>query len=200
MNTTTLPLTPEVFNTGSTWENYLSQMKDYGATSARLYDEATIPSDIIDGFAELVSRHGGRLSVSAMTEDWCGDSAVTLPYIARLAASVPGMELRVLIGMQHPELKAAYEGDGMESIPLLSLFDKDWKEIGRWMERPKPANPLVEAWVAARPRIGELMGKDDPEAQRELKSIFAKLIPEMADWYRGGLWRDILIELREAAA
>ena len=197
MATTTLPLTKETFRTGDTWEGYLEKMGDYQAISRRLYAGASIPTELRDQFVELVEKHGGELSISAMTEEWCGDSAVTLPFVARLAEAVPGIELRILFGKDQPELKAAYEGDGYESIPMLSFFDASWNEIGRWMERPKPANEKVGAWVAARPRIGEIYGKDDPESQRELKEIFAGLVSEMEGWYRDEYWKDTLSEIRE---
>ncbi len=198
MATTTLPLTKEIYETGDSWESYLEKMGDYREISRRLYDGATIPAELRSQFAELVQRHGGEISISAMTEEWCGDSAVTLPFVARLAEAVPGIALRILFGKNQPELKAAYEEDGFESIPMLSFFDAGWSEIGRWMERPKPANAKVEAWVAERPRIGELYGKEDPESQSELKKIFAGLVSEMEGWYRDELWRDTLLEIQEA--
>jgi len=196
MATTTLPLTKETFKTGDSWESYLEKMGDYREISRRLHEGAAVPAELREQFAELVEEHGGELSISAMTEEWCGDSAVTLPFVARLAEAVPGIELRMLFGKNQPELKAAYEEDGFESIPMLSFFDADWNEVGRWMERPKPANAKVGAWVAARPRIGELYGKEDPESQSELKAIFAGLVSEMEGWYRDEFWKDTLSEIR----
>lgn len=195
MATSTLPLTPEMYETGISWEDYLALMRDHRDTSTALYEHSSIPAETVERFLRLVERHGGRLSISAVTEDWCGDSAVTLPIIARLADEVPNLRLRILIGKRFPELRAAYKNDGYEAIPVLSLFDADWKELGRWMERPKSADDRVSAWVAERPRIGELYGVDDPEAKRELKEIFRGLVLEMAVWYPEGLWDELLDEL-----
>lgn len=195
MELSTLPLTRKDFDTGFTWATYLSGMEEYGDTSRSLYERAAIAPDVAERFDRLVDRHGGKLSISAMTEAWCGDSAVVLPIVARLAAQLPRIELRVLVGSAYPALHAAYEEDGFKSIPLLSFFDASWHEVGRWMERPKSADVRVKSWVAARPRIAELYGSGEPEAKAELKSIFGGLVREMADWYRDGFWEDTLAEI-----
>lgn len=195
MATTTIPLTPERFESGLTWRSYLSEMKDHRETSSSLYENSRLSAENTERFSRFVERHGGRLSISAITEDWCGDSAVTLPIVARLAEAVPGVEFRVLVQNRYPEIRAAYREDGYESIPVLSLFDAEWTELGRWMERPKSANARVAAWVAERPRIKELYGKEDHASKRELKEIFGGLVLEMAEWYPQGYWDDLLDEL-----
>ena len=197
MAISTLPLTKEHYESGYAWESYLRGMEEYGETSRKLYAQATIAPETIARFRKLVERHGGSLSVSAMTEAWCGDSAVVLPIVAKLAGSVPGMRLRVLVGKQNPALRDAYHADGFESIPLLSFFDAQWNEIGRWMERPKSANARVNEWVAAHPRIAELYGREEPEAEAELKAIFRGLVAEMAEWYPAGFWADSLAEIEQ---
>lgn len=195
MAISTLPLTREIYQSGVSWRSYLSEMNDHRTTSTNLYERSKISDDNVERFSRSVENHGGRLSISAVTENWCGDSAVTLPIVARLAESVPNVEFRVFVASRYPELRSAYETDGYQSIPVLSLFDAQWKELGRWMERPKSANERVLAWVADRPRIAELRGVDDPAAKRELKEIFGKLVLEMAEWYSAGYWDDVLDEL-----
>lgn len=197
MATSTFPLTPELFETGLSWGSYLPLMKDHRETSATLYHDLRISPRVTERFESLAERHGGNLAVSAVTEQWCGDSAVTLPIVARLAEQVPQIRFRVLVGRQYPDLHAAYKADGYESIPVLSFFDSDWKELGRWMERPSSAHERVQNWIADRPRIAELYGREESEAKRELKEIFGGLVREMAHWYRGGLWDEMLEEIAE---
>lgn len=190
-----LPLTPEIFESALAWGSYLSSMNEHREISNTLYEDARIEPQMKRRFAELAESHGGELSISALTEDWCGDSAVTLPIVARLAEEIPEIRFRVLIGKRFPELQSAYKEDGFESIPVLSLFDSSWRELGRWMERPKSANERVKAWITGQPRIAQLRRSEDPEEIRELKAIFAGLVEEMADWYRNGLWEEVLEEI-----
>lgn len=197
MATQTLPLTREIFDNGLTWESYLDSMQEHAQTTRRLYERARVDAPTVERFARLAERLGGELSISAMTHDWCGDSAVVLPIVARLASSVPAIRFRVLIGSSVPAVRDAYIADGFESIPLLSFFDASWDEKGRWMERPKSANDRVEKWVAEHPRVGELHGSDDPADKEELTAIFAGLVDEMAEWYPSGLWQDVLSEIEK---
>lgn len=195
MAISTLPLTREIFQSGFIWRSYLDSMEEHGEVSRSLYEQAAVDPQFVKRFDSLVDHYGGALAASAMTEAWCGDSAVVLPIIARLAEGIPRMQFRVFIGKSHPKLRDAYRRDGFESIPLLSFFDANWREVGRWMERPKSADKRVKDWISARPRIAELRGREEPEVRAELKEIFRGLVPEMGEWYRAGLWNDTLTEI-----
>ena len=42
------------------------------------------------------------LQLLALTEDWCGDAANTVPFLARWADQTPFVELRLLRRDEHP--------------------------------------------------------------------------------------------------
>lgn len=77
-----------------------------------------------------------------LTEDWCGDSAQTLPYIAKIAESSRKVELSILLRDSNPDIMDLYLTNGTRSIPKLIAFDRDWNEIFQWGPRPQEARDL----------------------------------------------------------
>ena len=86
---------------------------------------------------------GRRLLVLA--EDWCGDASNTIPVLARLADSAPGVELRILRRDEHPELMDRYLTNGARSIPIVIALDRHFRELGHWGPRPR----ALQSWVLA---------------------------------------------------
>jgi len=78
-----------------------------------------------------------------MTEPWCGDSAQTLPYIAKIAACSPLVTLKILYRDENPDIMDRYLTNGTRSIPKLVVFDSSGKELFRWGPRPGPARELI---------------------------------------------------------
>jgi hypothetical protein len=150
----------------------------------------------------------GQYRFVILTEDWCGDSASTLPYVARLAEEL-AVETRVFRQSRNPALKDWYVERGTEHIPVVSLVrrptdsaddaDGPWHEVFRWVERPQAAHGKVEAWLADQPRFGQLKATkdDDPAAAKEYFALYARLLREMASWYRNGLWSEIAGEFAQ---
>jgi hypothetical protein len=181
------------------------------------------PEGVAPGEAVTVEPPADRLRLVILTEDWCGDSATTLPYIARLA-EVLDLPARVFRQSANPALKAWYVDHGTEHIPVVSLLkwsnldetvgepvpfhdapsptnpaNGTWTEVMRWVERPAAAHERVEAWLAEQPRFTELYARKDEDtaAAKEYFSLYARLLRTMAGWYRGGLWPEIATEFAE---
>jgi uncharacterized protein YdaT len=55
--------------------------------------------------------------------------------IARIVEAMPGAEMRVFLRDQNVDLTDCFLNNGYRSIPIVVFFDKDWNEIGRWIER-----------------------------------------------------------------
>lgn len=145
-----------------------------------------------------------ELFALAMTEDWCGDSAHVLPYIARLAERIH-LPMRIVRRSEQEALAAWYREQGTEQIPVLSVGTIDggsFIELARWVERPQAAADRIEAWRQANPRYGTLSGADRSEdEEKEFRALYARLLHEMKTWYRDeGLWRTIAQELAAALA
>ena len=79
-----------------------------------------------------------------ITEDWCGDSAQNLPYIAKIASCNPLIDLRIILRDENLDIMDLYLTNGKSrSIPKLVVFDKEGNELMQWGPRPKEAQDLV---------------------------------------------------------
>lgn len=85
-----------------------------------------------------------------ITEDWCGDSAQTLPIVARIAGLNPKINLRILDRDTYPEAIESYLTNGARSIPIVIATQVDEagnsEELWTWGPRPDAAKPLVTSW------------------------------------------------------
>ncbi len=86
---------------------------------------------------------GAERKLLVIAEDWCGDASNTVPVIAKLADMTAGLELRIVLRDQNPELMDRYLTNGARSIPIVIALDGEFKEIGHW--GPRPAE--LQAWV-----------------------------------------------------
>ena len=194
MNQTPIPITKDGFLNGLTWTDYVAHMKVNRERIAELFEEIKLAPDDRQAFAQAAAGHGGQLYIAAMGEDWCGDAVVILPLIARLAAEVPGMDLRIFARSAAPDLEDAYAEGGITSIPVLSFFDADWREVGRWVERSAAAQRRVDAWIAVHPGVEALRHSSDPQDRRAYRALMKERLLDMIEWYRGGLWEATLEE------
>lgn len=121
---------------------------------------------------------GRRLLVLA--EDWCGDASNTIPVLARLADSAPGVELRILRRDEHPELMDQYLTNGARSIPIVIALDRDFSELGHWGPRPH----ALQSWVLAERARG--VAKEE-------------LYPSVRKWYARDHGETTLREVLQAA-
>ena len=190
-----ISMTQERFQGGLTWPDYVAKMKVNRERVTQLFEEIYLSAAERSAFAGAAARHGGKLHIAALVEDWCGDVVVILPLIAHLAAEVPGMDLRLFGRAASPDLAQAYAEEDILSIPVLSFFDSRWREVTRWVERSEAAHRRVQAWKADHPQAEILRQSSQPEDRRAYKIMLKERLVEMIDWYRGGLWGSTLEEL-----
>jgi hypothetical protein len=78
-----------------------------------------------------------------ITENWCGDSAQNLPYIAKIASLNKNIDLRIILRDTNPDIMDNYLTNGARSIPKLVAFDEGGNELFQWGARPKAAQQIV---------------------------------------------------------
>ena len=126
-----IPLDATRFATGMAWKDYLAQMGDTKARTEENYNKASLTADEKQFFSGLNQvKH-----VLMLGENWCGDVHRNSPMIARIVEAMPGAEMRVFLRDQNVDLTDCFLNNGYRSIPIVVFFDKDWNEIGRWIER-----------------------------------------------------------------
>ncbi len=106
---------------------------------------------------------------TVLTEAWCGDSAQTLPLIAKLENVAKGnVSLQIVLRDEQPELMNSNLTDMSRSIPILISHDAKDNKLFRWGPRPKPAQQLLINWKKFP------AGKTWNDFEKELHTWYAK--------------------------
>ena len=181
-----IPLDQKRFSSGLHWSDYLAQMGDHRERTAENFGKCALTAEERAFFSSLNQSPFGLM----IAESWCGDVHRNSPMIARIAEAIPGFEMRVLARDQHLDLSDCFLNNGYRSIPVIVFFDKDWNEIGHWIERPSRANtvgPSIRAKTI------------DAAAADQKDAAMLEFRKRMAEAYEGpeGLWRDTVREVRQ---
>ncbi len=78
-----------------------------------------------------------------ITETWCGDSAHSLPIIAKISDLNDRLSLRIVFRDENLDIMDCYLTNGSRSIPKLVVFDEYGDELFQWGPRPESAKNLV---------------------------------------------------------
>ena len=184
-----IPLDAKRFATGLTWKDYMAQMGDTRARTEQNYAN----SKLTDEEQKFFSGVTGVKYVMMLAENWCGDVHRNSPLIAHIVDAIPGAELRVFFRDQVPDLRDTFLNNGYQSIPVVVFFDKDWNEIGRWIERSHPATNKA---ALIRSKTLELAPKDDKAKQDAAMNEFRAQVNAEYAVPGGPLWRAAVQEVK----
>jgi len=79
-----------------------------------------------------------------ITENWCGDSAQSLPVLAKIASVNPLIQLKIVLRDENPEIMDKYLTNGTKSIPVMVAFSNDGDELFKWGPRPEGAVKVIQ--------------------------------------------------------
>ncbi|MEO5904424.1 MAG: thioredoxin family protein [Gemmatimonadaceae bacterium] len=161
MDDTAVPTLRERFYEGAAFAEVIGRPKDNAVLWEALYKKASVSADV----AARLKNTRGHWHLLVLNEDWCGDSVNILPYVARLADSHPGIELRVLGRDANPDLMNAHLTGKSKSIPVVIVYDEDFNEIGWWGPRPRE----LQKWV-----IEEGLALPKPDRYRHIRTWYAR--------------------------
>ncbi len=185
-----IPLDEKRFNSGQTWKDYMAQMGDTRAKTEANYAS----SKLTDEERKFFSSVSGVKYVVMLAENWCGDVHRNSPLIAHIVDAMPGAELRVFLRDQNADLRDTFLNNGYQSIPVVVFFDKDWNEIGRWLERAHGAT-TVTAGIRAR-TLGAVPQGASKEQQDAAMGEFRTQVQAEYDKPGGALWRAAAAEVK----
>ena len=159
-----------LFEAGETWERFLERVERQRERWLRTAAVATVAPDLV----ERVQRAGRDLKLLVVAEDWCPDSAYSVPYVARLA-SLAHVPFRIVDRATGESLLRAHRTfDGRTATPTVVLL-REGVDVGAWVERPTELQDLFRS-------IGA-----DPESARR----FA----QRGDWYEADRGVTVLKEI-----
>lgn len=124
-------VTKERFEQGLTLPQYVERMSMNREPFLRALDAARVT----EADRRLLDRLGPRLKLLVITEDWCGTSLAYVPHVAKVASEHPGVELRIFLRDENPDVMEGFLKRGVHrSIPVFAFFDEDMKEVARFIE------------------------------------------------------------------
>jgi hypothetical protein len=125
---------------GETFERFLAAADDRRRQWEKNWDEAVIAPDVLATARGL--RRQWRLLVIAV--DSCSDSVNTVPYLAKLAAEVPAIGMRIISSSTgQAQMEAHRTPDGRPATPTVVIIDDAGNEAGCWIERPAKLQALA---------------------------------------------------------
>ena len=132
-------VTPERFQQGFSYGDYIDQIKVNKARFEEFYKFQVKPEDAKD-LKELASRPNGPAKMLVLGEDWCGDVIRGMPMLARVADAA-GLEMSIFPRDEHHDIMNEFLKNGeWMSIPVAVFYTKDHEYIGHWIERPAQAD------------------------------------------------------------
>lgn len=184
------PITIERFHKGKTFQEYLeSGIRNRELFEAN-YNGLTITEPQKAALQEL-KRTRGLDHIVVIGEDWCPDVYRGAGVAAKIAEAA-GIEMRFFERDQNNDMIQPYKKDGeFESIPVYVFYDKNHRELGHFIERPKLANEQMHV-------TREVLGDTSPEgiarrlghepSEDEIKAERAKAREKYMDWQKGEVW------------
>ena len=147
-------VTPQRFEEGFSYADYIDQIKVNKARFEEFYKFQVKPEDAA-ALRELTNRKGGPAKMLVLGEDWCGDVIRGLPMLARVAEAA-GLDMKIFPRDEHHDIMNEFlkEGQWM-SIPTAVFYTSDHQYICHWIERPAIAEKEME-------EIGEAIKAENP--------------------------------------
>ncbi len=122
-----------VYEEGITFAQFLESTEQRREIWLSNYERATVPFDVLDRTRAIP----GEWRLLVVAEDWCGDSAHTIPYLARLVDEVSGLEMRVVNSETGAAITDAHRTpDDRGATPTVVILDAQGRDVGCWVERP----------------------------------------------------------------
>jgi hypothetical protein len=135
---------PGLYARGITFAEFLERARARRDEWRAHYNDATVTADLMTRMRALPEKR--RLLIVA--EDWCSDSANTVPYIARLVDGAPErIEMRLIDSQLGKAIMEAHPTpDGRTATPTIVVLAGDGRVLGAWTERPSS----TQAWFLER--------------------------------------------------
>jgi hypothetical protein len=139
------------------------------------YNDATVSADLITRMRALP----GKRRILVVAEDWCSDSANTIPYVARLVDGAPErLELRIIDSERGRAVMEAHRTpDGRTATPTMVVLADDGHVLGAWTERPSS----TQTWFL----------------EKQKTTMQKPLHDELMAWYAGDAGKTTVAEIAD---
>lgn len=145
-------------------DNLLEYSKLNDRRMSRWDKTLKVPDDV----AAVFENYKGRQLWLVINEGWCGDSAHSVPVMAKLASLTPKIDFKIVLRDENEALMNQFLTNGGKSIPKLIVLNPDSLEVkAEWGPRPTEATRMVQEYKAEH-------GQLTPEFKEELQLWYNK--------------------------
>lgn len=124
-----------LYASGQSFPDFLAATKARREGWLGLADSARISDALLNRARQV----GGTWRFLVVAIDSCGDSMNSVPYLALLAQSVPGLDLRIVLPSTGASVQQAHRSlDGRAATPTIVLLDESGAARGCIVELPRP--------------------------------------------------------------
>ena len=174
-----MAITAERFQEGLTYDEWKAQMTRNQERFLTNESQFELKPDDLAYFKNLPQ----PVNVLVLAEDWCGDVIDNLPILGRLAAESGKLNPRIFLRDQNLDIMDQYLNKGeFRSIPVFAVFDSQFHELGRFIERPESVSErrsqLRKEYYAQHPELGS---PDTPISQMP-EETRNQLMAAMSEW------------------
>jgi len=199
MPTATTVITPIRFEQGLTYTDFLAQAAVNRDKFEQNYNHSVLTEEDLSFFRKAATLPHGPRKLLAIAEAWCGDVYRELPTAVRIAEA-SGMELRIFLRDQNPDIMDEFVSNGGKSraIPVFVFYTADTKYIAHFTERSASAHAGLAAAIEQAkeklhlPATASFGTLQDAERQAFLNEIIPRIAPFSDQWRR-----DAVKEIRQ---
>ena len=96
---------------------------------------------------DMLERVDEKYHLIVFSADWCSDCVAYVPGLAKSLIMAKNNMLQARI-VDYDAYRDMAEEFNIRAIPTIIVFDKNWKEIGRFVETPKKYGTVEEELCA----------------------------------------------------
>ena len=171
-------VTPERFETGlGSFQEWMEAIPDKQKDFQRHYDQYDPDPEDIAAIKALVEKYGVKALL--LGEHWCPDVQRGLPVVAKMAERT-GMEVRYFFRDKNKDIMSEFLKNGkLEAIPTVVFYDRNYRYLGHWIERPQIAEGILAPLIAAMKAAPAGKG---PERQAAIAQFLRVMWQEAPAW------------------
>lgn len=163
------------WDTAIAYKNFLKKARENVEMMKARYNDLLLNETDLDTLGSIQN----DIKILVIGIDRCSDSAGIIPILARMEATAPKIDLRILDSAVNAHYHQQFKVNGKRKTPVVLFLNQEYDELCRWVERPNAAYKVVNEATSTSTdgRHDELMKLySDPEIQRQCLNEFMSLV------------------------
>ena len=183
----------QAYQGGVTFDAYRARMRVHVRAFNDVYERLAFVRKLEAGKAPL-----GACRILILTEDYCVDSVLNVPLIARLAEASPDADLRIVSRSAYEPLARRFPGrGGVSRLPTVIFLRSPMQVLGYWSERSKSDHAWMATFQARNPIPALTLDNGHPTGA--LADWMERRLAAQRTFFEAQSWREARDELHAIA-